>query len=209
MKRLVNRKGFVSMSLIYAFFIVFIAIMLALLADYANNRILAHTLNSNIMDHLDTEAANNCSYIINTSILPSRMPISYQIADGIAKEDNITVKCEGYYKIIVKGLDGQSDGSHVGGKSPKVSVIVRLQNAAVLSYSVGNFSSSVNYFNGGKTTSLVKSTSGGNATSTNNGLPGSATYSYDNFVYNQYAEELDTSDYTSTLDIIYLGTVLN
>lgn len=202
MKRLINRKGFVSMSLIYAFFIVFIAIMLALLADYANNRILAHTLNQDIMEHLDTSEDKSCQpYTINNSILNNHNPIVYDINQDIDPPGGeIHVQCEGYYQIVVKGADGKNESSNTGGKSPKAKIVVRLRQGDTLEYSVGNMSSEVSY----NRSLLIKSTSAINSTD------GEATFAYENYTYNQYAEIEDISNsLMSTLDIIYLGTVLN
>lgn len=200
MKRLINRKGFVSMSLIYAFFIVFIAIMLALLADYANNRILAHTLNQDIMEHLDTSEDKSCQpYTINNSILNNHNPIVYEIdKDNDPQDGDIRVQCEGYYQIVVKGSDGENALNP--GKSPTAKIVVRLRQGDKLGYSVGNMASEVTYMQ----SILIKSTSAINSTD------GEATFAYENYTYNQYAEIEDISNsLMSTLDIIYLGTVLN
>lgn len=206
MKRLINRKGFVSMSLIYAFFIVFIAIMLALLADYANNRILAHTLNQDIMEHLDTSEDKSCQpYTINNSILNNT--IDYDITkDNNPQDGDIHVQCEGYYQIVVKGADGINVSSNTGGKSPTAKIVVRLRQGDKLGYSVGNMSSEVSYNN----SLLIKSTSANPTTDTSKGTDGEATFAYENYTYNQYAEIEDIANSpVSTLDIIYLGTVLN
>ena len=43
-----DKKGFISMSLMYSFFIVFVALILALLVFYNNNRILVKKVQTEI-----------------------------------------------------------------------------------------------------------------------------------------------------------------
>ncbi len=47
------KKGFIAMSLVYTFFILFVAIMLAILVNYAHTRTLVVSLNNEIIVDLE------------------------------------------------------------------------------------------------------------------------------------------------------------
>ena len=48
------KKGFIAMSLVYTFFILFVTIMLAILVNYAHTRTLVVGLNNEIIFELET-----------------------------------------------------------------------------------------------------------------------------------------------------------
>lgn len=53
-----NNKGFIATSLIYAFFLVFVAVVATVLATYAHNRILVDNVNSGVVDDLNKSIEN-------------------------------------------------------------------------------------------------------------------------------------------------------
>jgi len=48
-----NKKGFISMTLLYSFFIVFIAILLAIISNYVHNGNLLRQINNEIRESLE------------------------------------------------------------------------------------------------------------------------------------------------------------
>ena len=62
-----NNKGFIATSLIYSFFLVFVAVMASILATYAHNRILVNNVNEGIVDDLNTTVSEK--YLVIKNIL--------------------------------------------------------------------------------------------------------------------------------------------
>jgi len=48
-----NKKGFISMTLLYSSFIIFIALLLAILANYVHNGNLLRQINNEIRENLE------------------------------------------------------------------------------------------------------------------------------------------------------------
>ena len=62
-----NNKGFIATSLIYSFFLVFVAVMASILATYAHNRILVNNVNEGIVDDLNITVSEK--YLVIRNIL--------------------------------------------------------------------------------------------------------------------------------------------
>ncbi len=62
-----NNKGFISMAIVYSFFIIFVAVAGLIIANYTHNRILIHEMNKDIKDELS--AAGNARLARFTNIL--------------------------------------------------------------------------------------------------------------------------------------------
>lgn len=60
-----NNKGFIATSLIYSFFLVFVAVMASILATYAHNRILVNNVNEGIVDDLNATVESKYLVIEN------------------------------------------------------------------------------------------------------------------------------------------------
>lgn len=52
-----NKKGFIAISLIYSFFLVFLMVMISILAKYVNNRILVNALKNDIKSDMKKEGS--------------------------------------------------------------------------------------------------------------------------------------------------------
>lgn len=64
-----NNKGFIAISLIYSFFLVFLVILLAILSDYAKNRILLNDVKKETQEYLNNLAEFNPVSIENKEYL--------------------------------------------------------------------------------------------------------------------------------------------
>ena len=67
-----HKNGFIATSLIYSFFLIFLAIIANILFSYAHNRILLNNINEGILDDLnesikkfDTKYNNNSSNLFD------------------------------------------------------------------------------------------------------------------------------------------------
>ena len=48
-----NKKGFIATSLIYSFFLIFITLFLAIIADYLQNKVLLNTIENGIKEEIN------------------------------------------------------------------------------------------------------------------------------------------------------------
>lgn len=60
-----NNKGFIAISLIYSFFLVFLITLLAVISDYAHNRVLLNDVKQETQEYLNGLAAFNPVYLKN------------------------------------------------------------------------------------------------------------------------------------------------
>ncbi len=51
-----KKNGFIAISVIYSFFIVFIAVILAILAEYSYNRMIIKKINEQILNEIQSES---------------------------------------------------------------------------------------------------------------------------------------------------------
>lgn len=58
-----NNKGFIAISLIYSFFLVFLIALLAVVSDYAHNRVLLNNVKQETQEYLNGLAAFNPVYL--------------------------------------------------------------------------------------------------------------------------------------------------
>lgn len=58
-----NNKGFIAISLIYSFFLVFLITLLAVISDYAHNRVLLNDVKQETQEYLNGLAAFNPVYL--------------------------------------------------------------------------------------------------------------------------------------------------
>jgi hypothetical protein len=87
-----KKNGFISMSLIYAFFILFIAIMVAILVNYAHSRVVLRKLNKEIVNELESgEVANLVS--LNVCDATSEYSSSKDLVYLILADSNVTKNC--------------------------------------------------------------------------------------------------------------------
>lgn len=49
-----NKKGFIATTMLFSFFLIFVSLMLAMLANYAYNRTVINKINEAIIEELDT-----------------------------------------------------------------------------------------------------------------------------------------------------------
>lgn len=57
-----QKNGFMATSLLYAFFILFVALMMGIIANYAHNRILIKNANEEVAKKLGKKLEENFSY---------------------------------------------------------------------------------------------------------------------------------------------------
>ncbi len=60
-----NNKGFIATSLVYSFFLVFVAVVASIIVTYAHNRILINNLNDGIVDDLNENILGKYGDIFN------------------------------------------------------------------------------------------------------------------------------------------------
>lgn len=65
-----NNKGFIAISLIYSFFLVFLITLLAVISDYAHNRVLLNDVKQETQEYLNGLAAFNPVYLKNKQYAP-------------------------------------------------------------------------------------------------------------------------------------------
>lgn len=82
-----NKKGFIAISLIYAFFLVFLATLLAIATDYAENRILLNDVKKYTKNYLNDLAEFNPVYIEDKTYTAGEV-INYAYDEWIVLEDN-------------------------------------------------------------------------------------------------------------------------
>ena len=58
-----NKKGFIATSMIYSFFLVFLMLMVTILANSINNRILVGKIKEDIRSEIDAEASFAVDYL--------------------------------------------------------------------------------------------------------------------------------------------------
>ncbi len=97
-----NNKGFIATSLIYSFFLVFVAVISTIIATYAHNRILINNINDGIVDDLNTSIANK--YISLENILKNS---DFETNDAWSIEGNasFTTNESEDFKISYRGFE--------------------------------------------------------------------------------------------------------
>ncbi len=212
-----KKNGFVSMSLVYAFFIVFVALMLSLLSNYASNRILANRVNQDIIKNINNDNVGLCNYQKGDTVIS-------RVSNGLNVKKNeifdnysqlligkIKLNCNGYYRIELAGSDGGNhleNGSiiHYGGRASYSKAILKLSATSLLYYSIGH-DSSIKYYYNYEYIEPLKATGGTDATVDVNGIDGSSTILLNNFIYEQYSDIISRP--YGILNITYLGTDLS
>lgn len=76
-----NKKGFISLTLVYTFFLVFVAIMIGLLVNFAHTRVLLKNINGRIITTLESKT-------LNQVILAAHPPVSDAVASTRVSSSN-------------------------------------------------------------------------------------------------------------------------
>lgn len=88
-----RRKGFIAISLLYSFFLVFITIMMTLLVTYAHNRLLMNSVNNNVKNQLTLYSAQtpDRSGAISPKLTNNMIPIyfDYTQGDGVWRKADV------------------------------------------------------------------------------------------------------------------------
>ena len=89
-----NKKGFIATSMIYSFFLVFLMLMVTILANSINNRILVGRIKEDIRSEIDAEA----SFAVD--VLPSK---NYAVSEVVrfAGEDWNVITDKGSTVVLV------------------------------------------------------------------------------------------------------------
>lgn len=87
-----KRNGFISMSLIYAFFILFIAIMIAVLVNFAHSRVVLRKLNKEIVTELESGEITNLVSLTVCGVT-NEYTSSKDLAYLMLVDSNITKNC--------------------------------------------------------------------------------------------------------------------
>ena len=138
-----RKNGFISMSLIYAFFIVFIAIMFSLLLTYASDRIMSARIASDIVEKQDKSSSITCSYksndlILNKSTTFSYLDGNYENEDYVSTlNGSVKLSCPGFYEVVIYSRKGEDYNTFTGGKGGYAKAILYLSSQTVLQYYVG------------------------------------------------------------------------
>lgn len=87
-----KRNGFISMSIIYAFFILFVAIMISILVNYAHSRVVLKKINKEIIHELETGEVNK---LVSLQICDatSEYSSSKDLAYLALSDTNVTKNC--------------------------------------------------------------------------------------------------------------------
>lgn len=72
-----NKKGFVASSILYSFLIVFVALIMTIIANYAHNRVLMNRISDDIKKEVETTNDNDISGAIAPEIWAKFTPITY------------------------------------------------------------------------------------------------------------------------------------
>ncbi len=72
-----NKKGFVASSILYSFLIVFVALIMTIIANYAYNRVLMNRISDDIKKEVETTNDNDISGAIAPEIGARFTPITY------------------------------------------------------------------------------------------------------------------------------------
>ncbi len=201
-------NGFISMSLIYAFFIVFIALMFVLLQNYANDRILNRRVASDIIENQDKNTSLTCSYHVNDLILNKSTTFSY--SDIHANNNNyvstlngsVKLSCPGFYEVNVKSRKGEDVDEHVGGLGGKVSAIIYFDSQIVVQYYVGAQTYIRIYQNNSYIDPIV-TTKGSDGTTSSDGTNGDRIFINQSNILEPSLDYNDTN--VSAITIKYLG----
>lgn len=189
------------MSLIYAFFIVFLAIMFAVLADYANNRILTSRLNNAIINEENYKLEGYCGYNSNAEIF------SANNSDGSYKTGIIRLSCSGYYYVEMNSISGESSDNFNGGKGASASSILYLDRSTIIQYVIGIEGTALKVFLDERYEIPISTTSGTDATNEMAGINGDALIDQDKeYVLEPTKGLIDTA--SAKISIKYLGSVL-
>lgn len=87
-----RKNGFIAMSLIYSFLILFIAIMVAILVNYAHSRIVLRKINKTIMTELETGEISK-SVSLSTCDITTEYSSSIDLAYLLLSDSNVTKSC--------------------------------------------------------------------------------------------------------------------
>ncbi len=88
-----RKNGFISMSLVYAFFILFVSVMIAILVNYAHSRIVLRKLNKEIINELETGEVINQYYLQICDITAEYSSIN-DLGYLVLADTNITKSCD-------------------------------------------------------------------------------------------------------------------
>ena len=72
-----NKKGFVASSILYSFLIVFVALIMTIIANYAHNRVLMNRISDDIKKEIETTNDNDISGAITPEIGSIFTPVRY------------------------------------------------------------------------------------------------------------------------------------
>lgn len=201
-------NGFISMSLIYAFFIVFIAIMFLLLQNYASDRILNNRISSDIMETEDKSTSLSCSYKANDLILNKSTTFAY--LDGSESNDdyvstiygNIKLSCPGFYEVTIYSRKGEDVDTYVGGKGGKIKAIMYFDSQIVLQYYV-RAQTYIRMFENNVYIDPIYTSKGSDGTASSNGANGERVYLDRNYILEPEVSYNETNQ--SLITIKYLG----
>lgn len=88
-----KKNGFIAMSLIYAFFILFVAIMLGILINYAHSRIVLRKLNKEIITDLETGDTTK-QISLTTCNITTEYSNPLDLEYLVLTDENITKSCQ-------------------------------------------------------------------------------------------------------------------
>ncbi len=204
-------NGFISMSLIYAFFVVFIAIMFLLLQNFANDRILNARISSDIIENQDVNTSLSCSYKVNDLILNKSLTFNL-LEDNDASNSyststlsgSVKLSCPGFYQVTVYSRKGEDSdvGAYTGGKGGKVTAILYFDSQIILQYYVGS-QTYIRMFEDNAYIDPIYTTKGADATSSANGGNGDRVYLSRNYILEPTIEY--NTNKKSLVQIKYLG----
>ncbi len=205
-------NGFISMSLIYAFFVVFIAIMFLLLQNFASDRILNARISSDIIENQDKNTSLSCSYKVNDLIL--NKSTTFNILDGAVENDDyvptingsIKLSCPGFYQVTVYSRKGEDYDTYTGGKGGKVTAILYFDSQIVLQYYIGA-QTYIRIFENNVYVDPIYTTKGDDGTATSNGSDGERVYLNRNYVLEPNIDY--NTNKKSLIQIKYLGSDLS
>jgi len=87
-----KKNGFIAMSLIYSFLILFIAIMIAILVNYAHSRIVLRKINKTIINELETGDISK-SVSLMTCDITTEYTSTVDLAYLLLSDANVTKSC--------------------------------------------------------------------------------------------------------------------
>ncbi len=83
-----NKSGFVASSILYSFLIVFVALIMTIIANFAHNRVLMNRISNDIKEDINLSKDNDISGAIEPDLMDKFVPISWTGSNWIIVSSN-------------------------------------------------------------------------------------------------------------------------